>query len=276
MIKIRKRRGLRRGRKSGGGNRHGIIIKTPEQIEGIRKASQLTKAVLDLVDERIGEGITTQEIDRWVHEAITDAGAIPATLGYGPAPGRMAFPASCCTSLNEVVCHGIPSENVTLIAGDVVNVDVTSILDGYYGDASRMWCIGEVSDEARRISEVAKACMDLAIDTVKPGADFGAIGYAIEQHARANGFSVVRDFTGHGVGLKFHEAPHVLHFGGPKRGIRMEAGMTFTIEPMINAGKPGTRILDDGWTAVTVDGKLSAQWEHTLLVTEDGVERLTA
>ena len=246
----------------------GVILKTEKQIEGIRKSSQLTKDILDYVEERIKAGITTDMIDRWVHDYTVSHGAVPATLNYN------GYPKSVCTSLNNVICHGIPDETV-LKDGDIINVDVTSILNGYYGDASRMFVIGDVPDEAKKLVQVAHECMYLGIEQVVPYADIGEIGYAIEQHATKHGYSVVRDYGGHGVGIKFHEDPHVHHFGSRKRGITMVPNMTFTIEPMINEGRYESKLLKDGWTAVTIDGTLSAQWEHTVLVTESGVEILT-
>jgi methionyl aminopeptidase len=245
-----------------------VQIKTPEQIEGIRRASQLTRSLLDRVGERIGPGVTTDEIDRWVAEATAAAGATAASLGY------RGFPKSVCTSINEVVCHGIPGPRA-LAEGDVVNVDVTSILDGYYGDASRMYAIGEVSPEARRLVEVTRECLELGIAQVRPGGRVGDVGAAIQRHAEAAGYSVVRMFGGHGIGLAFHEEPFIPHFGHPGSGPALRPGMVFTIEPMINAGTFHVEILDDGWTAVTVDRALSAQWEHTVAVTEDGVDVLT-
>jgi len=250
-------------------DRHGIIIKSDAQIEGIRKASQLTRSILDMVGERIAPGVTTEEINTWVHGAIEDAGARPAPLNYH------GFPKSVCTSINEVVCHGIPADDVVLSEGDIINVDVTSILDGYYGDASRMYMLGEVAENARKLVETARECLDVGIAQVEPGADFGEIGYAIQRHAEEHGYSVVRDFGGHGVGIRFHEEPHVTHFGPRRRGITMKKNMVFTIEPMINEGTHKTKILSDGWTAITVDKKLSAQWEHTIAVTSDGVDILT-
>lgn len=246
-----------------------ILIKTPEEIEGIRRASQLAREVLDGVEEIVGEGVATAAIDRWVHDTITAAGAIPATLGY------RGFPASSCISINEVICHGIPGER-ELRSGDIVNVDVTPILDGYYGDASRMYLVGEVSEEARRLVEVARECLDLGIAAVRPGHTVGDIGHAIQVHAEGLGYSVVREMTGHGVGIEFHEPPEVAHVGEPGKGPRLVPGMVFTIEPMINAGTWKLQILDDGWTAVTQDRSLSAQWEHTVAVTADGVDVLTA
>jgi len=247
----------------------GIIIKTSEQIDGIRKSCRLTRDILDMLTEKIKEGVSTNEINTWVHNYTVSHGAVPATLNYN------GFPKSACTSINNVVCHGIP-DDTRLESGDIVNVDVTCALNGYYGDANRMFCIGDVSSEALKLVRVAKECLDIGIEQVRPYTDMGMIGYAIERHAKNNGFNVVRDYGGHGIGLKFHENPHVHHYGAKNRGVLMIPGMTFTIEPMINAGHYDTKLLDDDWTAVTADGSLSAQWEHTLLVTEDGVEVLTA
>lgn len=244
------------------------IIKTAEQIEGIRKSGEVTKKVLDMVGERIGEGVTTDEINTWVHEYTLKLGAIPAPLNY------MGYPKSVCVSINEVVCHGIPSDRA-LKNGDIVNVDVTSILNGYYGDASRMFIIGEASEKAVRLVEIAKECLYIGIEQVKPFATIGDIGYAIQKHAESKGYSVVREYGGHGIGLQFHEDPFVDHCGQKHTGVVLVPGMTFTIEPMINEGTYRCKVLEDGWTAVTADGKLTAQWEHTVLVTEDGVEILT-
>ncbi|MEA3423461.1 MAG: type I methionyl aminopeptidase [Bacillota bacterium] len=244
------------------------MIKTEEQIEGIRLACQLSKEILDMVEEKIETGVTTGEINKWVHDYTVNHDAYPAPLNYN------GFPKSVCTSLNEVVCHGIPDETV-LKDGDVINVDVTSILNGYYGDMSRMFTVGKCSVEATRIINVAKECLYLGIEQVKPWNRTGDIAYAIEQHAKANGFSVVRDFGGHGVGLEFHEEPFVQHYGSKDNGMVLVPNMVFTIEPMINEGTFRCEILEDGWTAVTEDRKLSAQWEHTLRVTESGVEILS-
>ena len=254
-----------------------IYIKNEEQIEGIRKSSQLTKKLLDMVEDRIAEGVKTNEIDQWVHIETLANGAIPAPLNYGHGKGRrrMPFPKSICTSPNNVICHGIPN-NQALSNGDILNVDITCILDGYFGDASRMFIIGDVPDETRKLVEVTRECLKLGIEQVFPSKRLGDIGHAIESHAEKNGFSVVRDFAGHGVGLEFHEAPQVLHYGEPGIGEMLRENMVFTIEPMINMGSYECRILGDGWTAVTADGALSAQWEHTLLVTASGAEILTA
>lgn len=244
------------------------IIRTPQQIEGIRKACIVTRKILDMVDEKIKEGVTTDQINTWVHNYTLELGAIPACLNY------YGFPKSVCISINEVVCHGIPSDRV-LKNGDIVNVDITVIYNGYYGDASRMYIIGEASEKAVDLVETAKKCMYLGIEQVKPFATLGDVGFAIQSYAEGKGYSVVREYGGHGVGLDMHEDPFVDHTGHPHSGMILVPGMTFTIEPMINEGTYKCKVLDDDWTAVTADGKLSAQWEHTVLVTEDGVEILT-
>lgn len=246
----------------------GVIIKTETQIAGIRKSCRLTKEILNMVAERIQPGITTDDINDWVHEYTVSHGAIPAPLHYN------GFPKSVCVSLNNVICHGIPDATV-IREGDILNVDVTTNLDGFYGDAGRMFMIGKTSEEAERLIRVSHECLYIGIEQVKPYHDFGEIGYAIEQHAVKNGYSVVRDYGGHGIGLRFHEEPHVHHYGNRKRGIIMLPDMVFTIEPMVNQGRYETRLMPDSWTAVTIDGKLSAQWEHTVRVTESGVEILT-
>lgn len=246
----------------------GIKIKTPVEIAGITECCRLTAEVLDMVSLKMKAGITTDEINTWVHEYTVSRGGIPAPLDYN------GFPKSVCTSINNVICHGIPDSTV-LKSGDIINVDVTCILKGYYGDASRMYMIGDVSPEAARLVRVSKECLDLAIDQVKPYNDFGMIGEVIQKHAESNGFSVVRDYGGHGIGIRFHEEPHVHHYNVGNRRLPMFPGMIFTIEPMINAGKYQTKLLSDNWTAVTIDGSLSSQWEHTVLVTESGVEILT-
>lgn len=242
-------------------------VKTPEQIEGIRKSGGLTTQILDMVGERIKAGITTNEINQWVHEHTVAHGAIPAPLNYN------GFPKSVCTSINDVVCHGIPDETV-LKDGDIVNVDVTCILDGYYADASRMFMIGNVSDEARKLVEAARECMMLGIEQVKPYTSLNNIGNVIEEYATQHGYSVIRDIGGHGLGLKFHEFPFVGHIKRTDKGVLIIPGMVFTVEPMINAGGHAYKVLDDDWTVVTRDGSLSAQWEHTIRVTETGVEIL--
>ncbi len=246
----------------------GVIIKTDEQIEGIRRSSRLTHDILDMLEERIVAGVTTGDIDRWVHTYTLAHGAIPAPLNY------KGFPKSVCTTLNNQVCHGIP-DGTALKDGDIINIDVTSILNGYYGDASRMFLIGEVSEEARRLVQVTRECLYLGIEQVRPGHTLGDIGHAIQRHAERHGYSVVRDYIGHGTGLQFHEPPEVRHFGEPGAGELLTPNMVFTIEPMINAGDYKVKVLKDGWTVVTADGSLSAQWEHTMRVTDDGVEVLT-
>ena len=245
------------------------LIKTDAQIEGIRKACRLTRELLDMLGPRIAAGVSTDEINDWVHEMTLSREAKSAPLNY------KGFPKSVCTSVNGEVCHAIPGERV-LVSGDIVNVDVSPILGGFYGDASRMFLIGEVSEGARRLVQVTRECLEIGIAQVRPGGFVGDIGQAIQTHAEKHGFSVVRDFVGHGVGLRFHEEPQIPHFGRKGHGPPLLPGMIFTIEPMINAGDWRIKILPDGWTAVTVDGSLSAQWEHTLLVTTDGVEVLTA
>jgi len=248
----------------------GIIIKTQEQIEGIRKSSKLAAQALDFAEQFVEAGVSTEFIDNKIEEFIVSQGAIPATKGYN------GYPKSSCISLNEVVCHGIPSEKTILKKGDILNIDITTILDGYYGDTSRMFTVGQITPGAENLIKVTKHCLDLGIQQVKPGNHFGNIGFVISRYARAKGFSVVYEFCGHGVGLKFHEAPQVDHTARRNSGSRMKPGMTFTIEPMINQGKPSTNIdRNDGWTARTVDNRLSAQFEHTILVTETGYEVLT-
>lgn len=240
----------------------------------MRVAGRLAAEVLDFVGPQIVPGITTEEIDRLCHDYMVDVqGTVPAPLNYSP-PGYSPFPKSICTSVNHVVCHGIPGPK-KLKAGDVVNVDITVIKDGYHGDTSRMFYVGEPSIQARRLCELTYECMWRGIRVVRPGAFLGDIGHTIQTHAEAHGFSVVREFCGHGIGRRFHEEPQVLHYGRPHTGLKLAPGMTFTIEPMINAGKAGIRQLADGWTVVTKDHSLSAQWEHTILVTEDGFEVLT-
>ncbi len=246
-----------------------IILKTEEQIEGIRRSCQLTRKILDALTDFVHEGQTTEEINTFVHEMTLDHGAIPAPLNY------RGFPKSVCTSLNHVVCHGIPDQT-RLQDGDIINIDVTCILDGYFGDASRMYQIGNVAEPAQRLIEVTRECLELGIQEVQPFKTVGDIGHVIQRHAEGHGYSVVREFAGHGVGIEFHEAPQILHYGDPGTGPLLQPNMVFTIEPMINMGRPESKVLKDRWTAVTVDGSLSAQWEHTVRVTETGVEILSA
>ncbi len=254
-----------------------IIIKNEEQLEGIRRSSRLTRKILDMLEERITEGVTTNQINEWVHDETLAQGAYPAPLNYGRGKGPRGkpFPKSVCTSINEVVCHGIPNERA-LENGDIINVDVTCDLEGYFGDASRMYIIGEIPDSVSSLIEETRRCLELGIGQVCPGATTGDIGHAIQSNAESHGYSVVQDFCGHGVGIEFHEAPQILHYGTAGKGEILRQGMVFTIEPMINMGRREIRVLADGWTAVTLDGSLSAQWEHTVHVTDSGVEVMTA
>ncbi len=246
-----------------------IHIKTPEEIEKMRVAGRLAAEVLEMIAPHVRPGVTTNELDRLCHDYIVnEQKAIPAPLNYH------GFPKSICTSVNHQVCHGIPSDK-RLKNGDIVNVDVTVIKDGYHGDTSMMFFVGEPSVLARRLVRVAYECLWIGIRMVKPGVRLGDIGHAIQRHAESHGFSIVREYCGHGIGREFHEEPQVLHYGKPGTGVMLEPGMTFTIEPMVNAGKRQVKLLKDGWTVVTKDHSLSAQWEHTLLVTEDGHEVLT-
>ena len=246
------------------------LIKTPEQIEGIRRSGVVNTGVLDLIESEIKAGMSTAEIDHMAFDYTVSHGAIPAPLNYE------GFPKSVCTSINEVVCHGIPSEDEILQEGDIINVDVSTILDGYYSDASRMFIIGKTTPEKEKLVRVTKECLEIGMRAAKPFGFVGDIGNAIQRHAEKNGFSVVRDLCGHGVGLAFHEEPEVLHFGRKGTGMLLVPGMVFTIEPMINMGDWHVFIdEDDGWTVVTDDEKPSAQWEHTFLMTENGLEILT-
>lgn len=253
-----------------------IKLKTADEIEKMRVAGRLAASVLEMIGEHVEPGVTTEDLDRLCHDFIVDTlEAIPAPLNYSNAPGQPPFPKSICTSVNHVVCHGIPSDKKKLKRGDVLNIDVTVIKDGYHGDTSKMFSVGEPSVLARRLIDVTQECMYRGIAAVRHGARLGDIGAAIQAHAEANRFSVVREFCGHGIGDVFHDDPQVLHYGRPHTGIALEAGMTFTVEPMINAGRRHVKILPDSWTVVTKDHKLSAQWEHTILVTETGAEVLT-
>ena len=251
-----------------------IVIKTPADIAGMHTAGRLAAEVLDYIGPFVKPGVTTGELDRLCHEYMRDVqGTTPAPLNYAP-PGYRPFPKSICTSVNHQVCHGIPGDRV-LKAGDIVNIDVTVIKDGYHGDTSRMYYVGDPSIAARRLCEVTYDCMWLGIEQVRPGATIGDIGHAIQTHAEKHGYSVVREFCGHGIGRKFHEEPQILHYGKPGTLEKLVTGMTFTVEPMINAGRREIKELADGWTIVTKDHSLSAQWEHTVLVTEAGYEVLT-
>lgn len=251
-----------------------IQIKTAEEIERMRIAGRLAAEVLDFIAPQVRSGITTGELDSLCHDYMVKVQhTVPAPLNYAP-PGYQPYPKSICTSINHQVCHGIPGDR-QLKHGDIVNIDITVIKDGYHGDTSRMFCVGEPAIQARRLCDITYECMWLGILTVKPGAHLGDIGAAIQKHAEEHGYSVVREFCGHGIGRNFHEEPQVLHYGRHGAGIELRSGMIFTIEPMINAGKPAIRELSDGWTIVTKDHSLSAQWEHTVLVTDTGHEVLT-
>jgi len=252
-----------------------IEIKSAADIERMRVAGRLAAEVLDFITPHVRAGISTGELDRLCHDFMINVqGTIPAPLNYAPA-GYTPYPRSICTSVNHQVCHGVPDESKVLKNGDIVNIDVTVIKDGYHGDNSRMYYVGEPSIAARRLCEVTYECMWLGIAQVRPGTALGDIGHAIQVHAEKNGYTVVREFCGHGIGRKFHEDPQILHYGRPGTLDRLQAGMTFTIEPMINAGRREIKELRDGWTIVTKDHSLSAQWEHTVLVTPDGYEILT-
>jgi methionyl aminopeptidase len=251
-----------------------VTIKTPEEIEKMRVAGRLGAEVLDYITPFVKPGISTGELDRLCHDYMVNVqGTIPAPLNYAP-PGHVPYPKSICTSVNHQVCHGVPGDKV-LKNGDVVNLDITVIKDGWHGDTSRMFMVGEVSIQAKRLVQVTFEAMWLGIAKVRPGATLGDIGHAIQKHAEGHGCSVVREFCGHGIGASFHEDPQVLHYGRPGTGLTLQAGMIFTVEPMINAGKKDIRQLGDGWTIVTKDHSLSAQWEHTVLVTDTGFEVLT-
>ena len=246
-----------------------VSIKTPEEIEKMRVAGRLAAEVLHMIRPHVQAGVTTDRLNDICHDYIVNTQhAIPAPLNYH------GFPKSICTSVNHQVCHGIPGDKV-LKNGDIINIDITVIKDAYHGDTSKMFLVGETSIIARRVTRISYECMCLGIRMVKPGVRLGDIGHAIQQHAESNGCSVVREYCGHGIGRVFHEEPQVLHYGTPGTGLVLEPGMTFTIEPMINAGKRHVKLLPDEWTVVTKDRSLSAQWEHTLLVTNNGFEVLS-
>ena len=247
-----------------------ITTKTPDDIEKMRIAGRLAAEVLEMIGEHIKPGVTTEELDRICHDYIVNVQqATPANVGY------KGYPKATCISVNNVICHGIPNEAKVLKDGDIVNIDITVIKDGYHGDTSRMYFAGTPSVMAKRLVEVTREAMFRGIRAVKPGATLGDIGHAIQQYAEAERFSVVREYCGHGIGKVFHEEPQVLHYGRAGTGIELKEGMIFTIEPMINQGRPETRLLGDGWTAITKDRKLSAQWEHMIAVTADGADVLT-
>ena len=246
------------------------LIKTPEQIEKIKESAKVNIAVLDYVGEHIKAGVSTAEIDKWVYDETVKRGAIPAPLNYE------GFPKSVCTSIDNIVCHGIPSEDVILKDGDIINVDCSTILNGYFSDSSRMYCIGNVSEEKRRLVEVTKECIEVGLENVKPWTHLGDMGQAVHEHAVKNGYSVVREIGGHGCGLEFHEEPWVSYVSKKGEEMLMVPGMIFTIEPMVNMGKDDVYCdEDDGWTIYTKDGKPSAQWEVQVLVTEDGYELIS-
>ena len=247
------------------------LIKTAEEIDKMRVAGRLAAEVLTMIGEHVKVGVSTETLNQICHDYIVNVqGSIPAPLNY------RGFPKSICTSVNQVICHGIPSEKKILKDGDIINVDVTVIKDGYHGDTSKMFFVGQPSILAQRLVRVTQECLYKSLALVRPGCTLGDIGAVIQQHAQANRYSVVREYCGHGIGKVFHEEPQILHYGKAGEGMALQAGMTFTIEPMINAGTHHTKLLPDEWTVVTKDHKLSAQWEHTILVTETGVEILTA
>jgi methionyl aminopeptidase len=251
-----------------------ITIKNQFDIEKMRIAGKLASEVLDFITPYVKPGITTEKLDQLCHDyMINEQKTIPAPLHYAP-DGHIPYPKSICTSVNHQICHGVPGEKV-LKNGDIVNLDITVIKDGYHGDTSRMFYVGEPSIQAKRLCEITYDCMWLGIAKVKTGNTLGDIGHAIQTHAERNGYSVVREFCGHGIGKVFHEDPQVLHYGRPGAGLKLQTGMIFTIEPMINAGKRDIKQLNDGWTIVTKDHSLSAQWEHTVLVSESGFEVMT-
>lgn len=246
-----------------------IVIKTESEIEKMRIAGRLAAEVLEMIEPYVVPGVTTNELDKLCHDYIVEVQqAIPAPLNYH------GFPKSICTSINQQVCHGIPNDK-RLKSGDIVNIDITVIKDEYHGDTSKMFCVGEVGPHVKRLVKITQEAMYRGIEQVRPGAALGDIGHAIQRHAETNRYSVVREFCGHGIGKSFHEEPQVLHYGKPGTGITLDAGMVITIEPMINLGKRHVKVLPDGWTAVTKDRSLSAQWEHTILVTAGGYEILT-
>ncbi|RDE18512.1 type I methionyl aminopeptidase [Motiliproteus coralliicola] len=247
-----------------------VTLKTPEQIEKMRVAGRLAAEVLEMIEPHVKPGVTTNQLNQICHDYIVnEQDAIPAPLNYN------GFPKSICTSINQVVCHGIPNDK-PLKQGDIINIDITVIKDGFHGDTSKMFFVGKIQPHMQRLVDIAQECLYLGIRMVKPGVRLGDIGHAIQQHAEKNHYSVVREYCGHGIGEVFHEEPQVLHYGRPGTGLELKAGMTFTIEPMINAGKRHTKLSKrDGWTVETVDKRPSAQWEHTLVVTETGYEIFT-
>lgn len=251
-----------------------VPLKSQEEIEKMRIAGKLASEVLDYVTPFVKPGMTTHELDTLCHDYMVKVqDTIPAPLNYAP-PGYPPYPRSICTSVNHQVCHGVPGEK-RLKSGDILNIDVTVIKDGYHGDTSRMYYVGEPGIQARRLCEITYESMWRGIEEIKVGKQLGDIGHAIQRFAESHGYSIVREFCGHGIGVEFHEEPQVLHYGRPHTGLKLEAGMIFTVEPMVNAGKAPIRQMADGWTIVTKDHSLSAQWEHTVLVTDTGYEVLT-
>jgi methionyl aminopeptidase len=251
-----------------------IVIKNQHDIEKMRVAGRLASEVLDFIGPHVVAGITTEELDKLCHDYMVNVqGTVPAPLNYAP-PGYTPYPKSICTSVNHQICHGVPGPK-KLKNGDIINIDITVIKDGYHGDTSRMFIVGEGSLAARRLCEVTFEAMWIGIEQVRPGATLGDVGAAIQKFAESFGYSVVREFCGHGIGTKFHEEPQVLHYGRPGTGLKLSEGMIFTIEPMLNAGRREIKEMPDGWTIVTKDHSLSAQWEHTVLVTADGYEIMT-
>ena len=248
-----------------------IHLKSPVEIDKMRVAGRLAAEVLEMIGEHVKPGVSTGELDRICHRHIVDRqDAIPAPLNY------KGFPKSICTSVNHVVCHGIPSDGKILKSGDILNIDITVIKDGYHGDTSKMFLVGKAKEHARRLVQVTRECLFKGIEAARPGNRLGDIGHVIQQHGEANHYGIVREYCGHGIGLGFHEDPQVLHYGAPGTGIELRPGMTFTIEPMLNAGTRHTRLSGkDGWTVTTRDRRLSAQWEHTIAILDDGCEVLT-
>lgn len=254
-----------------------IRIKTPEEISGIRKASKLTAMTLDMIGQYVRAWVSTLELDQIMNTFIIKHGGVSACINYQWANkwGKWGYPRATCISVNDVICHGIPRADEVLQDWDILNIDVTTIVDGYFGDSSRMYTVGSISEKAKNLIDIAKKSMEIGISEVRPGNFFGNIGFQIATYAESRWYSVVREYTGHGVGVEFHEEPYVYHKAGKNTWAKMQVGMIFTIEPMINAGKYATKLDADDWTVRTKDGSLSAQWEHTILVTESGYEILT-
>lgn len=251
-------------------------VQNESEIQSMRTAGRLAASVLEMIGQHVQPGVTTERLDAICHDFIVnEIDCIPAPLNYGGGHGQPPFPKSICTSVNHVVCHGIPNAKKALKSGDIINIDVTVIKDGFHGDTSKMFIVGKPTILTERLVRVTQECLYAGIAVVRPGATLGDIGHAVQSHAEAENFSVVREYCGHGIGRIFHDEPQVVHYGRPGTGEILEAGMTFTIEPMINAGSRHVKSLPDGWTVVTKDHKPSAQWEHTIMVTSDGAEILT-